>query len=269
MATVLLISSQVAASRVGASAGQFVLQRMGHETLVLPTVLLGRHPGWGAPGGGAVGTDHLASMWEAVRAQDLHIDAVLTGYFAEPSQVELAARIVDEVRPATVMCDPVIGDDGGLYVAEAVARAIRDRLVPRAHIVTPNLWEFGWLGGDLSDAVASARALARSALVTSWPDGPDRIGALHVDADGAREVHHERFAEVPHGGGDTLAALWLAHHLNGAGAEDALAKSVGSVVALLRGTLTDAKFSKDRGELQLARDQRALIHPDDLEVHHV
>ena len=262
MGTVLSISSQVAASRVGTSAGGFVLRRLGHEAVVLPTVLLGRHPGWGPPGGGAVEVEHLQSMWAAVRQQELAFDAVQTGYFATATQVSLAASIIDAVAPPIVMVDPVIGDDGGLYVAEDVAEAIRDLLLPRATIITPNLWEFGWLGGNPDDA-ASALALAPSALITSWPEG-DRIGALHIDRDGTHCISHERFASVPHGGGDTLAALWIAHALDGMSSSENLSRSVGSVLKLLRGTLAD-----DRSELMLARDQDALLHPEHLEAHRV
>ena len=262
MGTVLSISSQVAASRVGTSAGGFVLRRLGHEAVVLPTVLLGRHPGWGPPGGGAVEVEHLQSMWAAIRQQDLRFDAVQTGYFATAPQVSLAASIIDAVEPAIVMVDPVIGDHGGLYVPQDVAEAIRDLLLPRATVITPNLWEFGWLGGN-PDNPASTLDLAPSALITSWPEG-DRIGALHIDADGAHRVSHQRFASVPHGGGDTLAALWLAHALDGMAPEANLCRSVGSVFKLLRGTLAD-----DRSELMLARDQDALLHPEPLEAHRV
>ncbi len=46
-----------------------------------------------------------------------------------------------------VLCDPVIGDHGGLYVPEAVATAIRDRLMPLATLATPNRFELAWLTG--------------------------------------------------------------------------------------------------------------------------
>ena len=273
MATVLVISSQVAASRVGASAGAFVLRRLGHEAIVLPTVLLGRHPGWGAPGGGAIPAAHLRSVWEAVRAQDVPIDAVQTGYFADASQIALAAEIIDALAPPTVMVDPVIGDDprgatsrgatlrkdgDGLYVAETVANAIRDQLVPRAHIVTPNAWEHGWL--------TAARPIPGGVaeLITSYDVGPERIGALYRDRDTALSVAHERFADVPHGGGDTLAALWLAHALEGLAPAANLARSVGGVLGLLR-----AATQADRRELPLAREQHHLLAPEPLQVTHI
>jgi len=254
VANVLIISSQVAASQVGSSAGSFVLRRTGHETVVLPTVLLGRHPGWGAPGGKAVPARHLRSMWEAINSQGLTFDAVQTGYFAHIDQVELAAEIIDDLTPKTVMVDPVMGDTGGLYVGEDIAHAIAKTLVPRAHIITPNLWEHEWLSaaGDLPDRVEE--------LITSYPDG-EKIGVLYRSAHQNMQVSHEKFDSVPHGGGDTLAALWLANHLFGLSPEQNLARSVGGVLGILR-----AARKTDAGELALAREQDHLINPETLEV---
>ena len=257
MGRVLVISSQVASSRVGASAGRFVLERMGHEVVVLPTVLLGRHPGWGAPGGGAVSVERLRSMWTAIRKQELHFDAVQTGYFANHDQVALAAEIIDQMTPGLVMVDPVIGDDDGMYVAERVAGAIRDELVPEADIITPNQWEHDWLTSTAPVPPGVTE------LVTSSPDGA-RIGALYRDPDLALRVSHERFDAVPHGGGDTLAALWLAHAMEGLPPPLNLARSTGSVLALLR-----ASVESDLGEIPLARLQDKLFDPDPLEVTHV
>ena len=76
----LILSSTVASSRVGASAASFCLQRLGIETIVLPTTLMGRHPGWGNPGGGATDAAVLRDIWKAVTAQEIKFDAVLTGY---------------------------------------------------------------------------------------------------------------------------------------------------------------------------------------------
>ena len=50
----LVISSFVAGSNVGGSLAMKVLPQLGCEVALLPTTMLGRHPGWGAPGGGGV-----------------------------------------------------------------------------------------------------------------------------------------------------------------------------------------------------------------------
>ena len=98
MKTALVISSYVASSRVGATASAFCLRRLGIETIVMPTTVLGRHPGWGAPGGNALDTDHLRDMWAAIKSQKLKIDAVMTGYLADDAHIDLAANIISDVK---------------------------------------------------------------------------------------------------------------------------------------------------------------------------
>ena len=264
---VLLISSTVATSRVGASAASFCLQRLGVETVILPTTLMGRHPGWGAPGGGAVETARLSDMWTAIRAQNLTFNAVLTGYMGERSHVDLAAEIIADVRDispdAKIWVDPVMGDNGALYIPEDRAAAIRDHLVPLADCITPNLWELSWLSGQDLHTPQDIRAQATnypSALVTSVPDA-EQIGAVWQDADGAWITAHARFDSVPHGGGDSLAAILLAHHLRGLDAQIALRTAVGSIFDIMR-----AADAVDAGELPLVRCQSALIAPNLLDL---
>lgn len=261
MKTALVISSFVASSHVGANASAFCLRRLGIQTHVLPTTLLGRHPGWGAPGGAPVPTATLESMWEAIQAQNLCYDGIMTGYMASPQQAELAGQIIRDIRrtdkDVLVLVDPVMGDNGRLYVSEAVASAITTHLLPLADIITPNLWELGYLSGDAVDTfdgiLSAIKHLPSDALVTSVPEGA-QIGALLHDKHGTVSVHHEKFSKVPHGGGDTLAGTFLAHRLNGKSSEDALAYAVAAIFEIL-----SEAAAKDMGELPLIRYQDALV----------
>ena len=54
MPLALILSSHVAASRVGGSAQALALAQFKIDSIVVPTVLYGRHPGWGPPGGAPV-----------------------------------------------------------------------------------------------------------------------------------------------------------------------------------------------------------------------
>ncbi|MBI1237482.1 MAG: DUF429 domain-containing protein [Alphaproteobacteria bacterium] len=222
MTRVLILSSHVAASRVGGRVAVSALEARGIDTVFVPTVLLGRHPGHGAPGGGAVPADQFGSMLEGVAAQGLfgQFDAVLTGYFASVEQVEIAAAAIEEIRTASphplIVIDPIIGDGGALYVPEAVAAAIRDLLLPLADIITPNTFELGWLSRepvtDLRSARNAALHLGRPALISSIPDG-DNLAVLYAD-DGENWIRkHKTVEDVPNGTGDLLAAEFLASRL--------------------------------------------------------
>ena len=123
MPAILILSSQVAASRVGGGAQGLALGRLGIETILVPTVLFGRHPGHGPPGGRAVDPEVMQAMLEAIEDQGVFdtLDAVITGYFSLAEQVELAGEILASIRTVNPGCglfvDPVMGDEGGgLYV---------------------------------------------------------------------------------------------------------------------------------------------------------
>jgi len=152
---VLILSSTVASSRVGASAASFCLQRLGIETVVLPTTLMGRHPGWGAPGGGATSSDMLWDMWSGVTAQNIKFDAVLTGYMGDVAHIDLGVEIIRHIKTqnpkAMIAIDPVMGDHGQLYIPEDRAIGILERLIPMADFITPNVWELDFISSHMSD----------------------------------------------------------------------------------------------------------------------
>lgn len=243
MKTALVISSSVAASHVGATASAFCLRRLGIRTFVIPTTILGRHPGWGEPGGQALSAAHIASVWAGIKAQDITIDGVMTGYMGADDHVGLAAQIIQDVKAsnpdAAILIDPVMGDKGRLYIPESRAQAIAAQLVPLADIITPNLWELSFLTHGTANSTAelheichAVKVLPCDSLITSVTR-EDEIGALLSHAGEQQATFHDKFETVPHGGGDALAATFLAHILSGLSYKDSFAKSVASIFAIL------------------------------------
>ena len=242
MPLVLIVSSQVAASRVGGYLQALTLAQLGVEPALVPTVLFGRHPGWGAPGGGKVEAALVAGMLQGIAANGLYaqMNAVITGYFADPEQVEAAALAIAEVRAARpgalVLVDPILGDsDKGLYVRPEVAAAVQARLVPLADVLTPNAFELGWLTGagerpDPPALVAAARSLpAPTVVVTSPPAPAGETGALLVDQASAQLILHPKAAQAPRGVGDLLAALLCTQLIEGEAPAAALARALDGV----------------------------------------
>ena len=241
----LVLSSTVASSRVGASAASFCLQRLGIETVVLPTTLMGRHPGWGKPGGGPTDIAMLRDIWAGVVAQNIKFDAVLTGYMGETAHIHLGVEIIEHVKSrnprALIAIDPVMGDHGRLYISEDRAKAIIEHLIPKADFITPNMWELEFIKTQL--------AALPDLLITSVLDG-ENIGAVWQAGENRWQVSHTKFDSVPHGGGDSLAALFLGRRLLGDTPDKALAKSVAAIFELMR-----AADTLDTGELPLVRMQ--------------
>jgi pyridoxine kinase len=235
MPTALILSSHVASSRVGGTVQALALALFRIEAVLAPTVLYGRHPGWGAPGGAAVPVEAFEGMLDGIEANGVtaRADLVITGYFASADQVRAAARVIDAVKP-TIIIDPVMGDAGkGLYVGADVAEAIARDLVPRADIVTPNAWELERLTHtpvrDPASAVAAARLLGKATLVSSV-NRAHEIGIVYADRREAWLAAHTRAPSAPNGTGDLLTALFAGHLLDGQPLSYALARAAGGLV---------------------------------------
>ncbi len=255
MAKVLAISSQTVFGPVGNSAAVPALQAEGHEVLALPTILLSFHPGHGAPSGQRTPAPLMQEMIEKLEKLGAlkNCNAVMTGYFADAGQVKVVAQAIAHIKKqnsnCVVLVDPVIGDDGALYVSQTVAEAIRHHLVPLATIATPNAFELSWLTGkDVSDEKSATEAASHlglaETLITSVLSG-DELATLLV-AEGHKQLYKaKRLAQVPHGTGDFLSGLYLAHRLKHLPAEAfhramaqleaAIARSSGSSVLHITG----------------------------------
>lgn len=227
MAVALILSSLVAASRIGGGLQQTVLAADGVEPVLAPTIMLSRSPAKGGVGQ-ATPPDVFRAMLGDIEADAIFgmVDLILTGYFASPEQVEIAADMLERVRASRqgsrpfLIVDPVIGDDGrGLYVPLTVAEAIRDRLAPQADYLTPNLWELSWLLGEpVADRDALRAASARfdkPMLVTSVPAGDDQIGVFIGDRAAGSLIVHGRHGFAAKGTGDLVAASFGAGLVKG------------------------------------------------------
>lgn len=258
MAKVLSISSQVVYGHVGNSTAAFVLQRMGHEVLSLPTVLLSNRPGYEAIAGEPVGPAKLDAMLGAVWSNGWlgGVDAILTGYIPTAEHAALCERWIKALDQNTLyVCDPIIGDEpGGIYLREEAARAVRDKLVPLADVVTPNLFELGWLSGraiaDAAGAIGAARSLWKpDVIVTSAPaPSPGLLANLLVEEASAAACVCPRETVHARGTGDFFAAIFLAHQLNGLSNSAALQAAAAAMSLVLAA-------SRGRGELALVETQ--------------
>jgi len=170
-------------------------------------------------------------------AEDLLPAATKTGMLATAALVEEVASALARHAFAPYVCDPVMVASSGdrLLAADAIA-VVRDRLLPLAALVTPNLDEAALLterSVESPDAMERAgRALlqlgAGAALVKGGHGAADEIVDVLVTPTETRLFPHRRIHTTStHGTGCTLSAavtagLALGHPLHVAVA-DALA----------------------------------------------
>lgn len=265
---VIVISSHVARGSVGNRAIVFALEALGFPVWSVPTILLPWHPGHGPATRIVPGPEQFSSfMRDLERAPWLgEVVGVLSGYLGSSSQADAVAHLVARVKErnpkALYLCDPVMGDKGGLYVPQDTAIALRDCLMPLADIATPNRYELEWMAGatlaDTRATVDAARNAAPSTmLVTSAPaEAPGNVANLLVTGEQALRAEHRLIAKAPNGTGDVTSALFLARLLQGASPTDALAKATASVLEVL-----ERAAERGADELMLETDAQCLIAP--------
>lgn len=147
---------------------------------------------------------------------------LLTGYFRTAAQVEAVARVLDSSQELdAVFVDPVIADEGKLFVEESTASAIRKVLLPRADYLLPNLSEALQLAWGNPAAVSTADATAtrlldqfpnlRGIAIKSTPgEVPNRIGVHAATRTHVRIAMNERLEGQFHGTGDLFAGILCA-----------------------------------------------------------
>src|SRR5579884_1628425 len=83
-------------------------------------------------------------------AEDIGVDAVKIGMLGDRATIEAVARALSELPEATpVVLDPVMVAESGAELLKAYARAtLKELLLPRATVVTPNLPEARALVGE-------------------------------------------------------------------------------------------------------------------------
>lgn len=271
---ILSIQSSVAYGHVGNSAAVFPLQRLGHEVWPVLTVHFSNHTGYGEWRGPLLAADDVRAVIAGIGDRGVlgEADAVLSGYQGDPAVgaiiLDTVARVKELNPDAVYCCDPVMGDVGrGMFVRPGIPEFMRDTVVPKADIVTPNHFELDFLAGrstttlaEILDAVDDVRARGpRDVLVTSVihdevPEG--RLDVVAVSDEGAWAVETPLLPILPNGCGDVTAALYLAHLRTTGSAAAALARTTSSVFAMLE--LTIAAGTR---EIQLVAAQDAIAEP--------
>lgn len=272
---ILSIQSSVSYGHAGNSAAVFPLQRTGHEVMPVYTVMFSNHTGYGAWKGpmmsGQDVRDIVAGIDELGGLDD--VGMVLSGYQGGNDIGDAILSAVDLVKArnprAQYVCDPVLGDaDGGCFVRPEVQELIRDRVVPRADIITPNQFELGFITGttpltldETLDSIDKAmQSGPRAVLVTSVrrPDRPENtVEVIAATEAGAWIVQTPTLPITLSGPGDISAALFTSQFIESGNAAQALSRSISSVYEMLENTVA----AGDTKEVRLIESQEAFVNP--------
>jgi len=248
----------------------FALERLGYPAWFVPTVTLPWHPGHGKASRIVAEADDFAALMNDLKdsAWISELGAVITGYLGAAHQAAPIAKLIKKIKKKNpgllYCCDPVIGDQNGLYVSLPVAEAIRDHLLPLADLITPNRFEFDWLTGkphaSNEDIVETAKALRHSlvAVTSAFAMMKQAQGTLLYERVGDRAflAEHRAFDHVPNGPGDLFSGLLVARLMQELAVEKALESATAGVFDILTQTV---KAGAD--ELLLIEEQSRLERP--------
>jgi hydroxymethylpyrimidine/phosphomethylpyrimidine kinase len=168
----------------------------------------------------ALPTDLVTAQIEAI-AGDIGADAVKVGMLANAAIVEAVAAAIADLELPQVVVDPVMIAKGGdrLLLEDAVA-AMRTELLPRAHMITPNVPEAEVIAavrirtvGDMRQAARAILALGPRVVMVKGGhlDGPESVDIV-CSRDGEFEISMPRlFTRNTHGTGCTLSSAIAAN----------------------------------------------------------
>ena len=151
---VLSIQSHVIHGYVGNKAATFPLQYRGWDVDVLNTVQFSNHSGYAHFTGFKCSTEELVDIVEKGLIGSLRIkyDAVLSGYLPNVQALQKVAGIVGQLCEGSEnvkwILDPVLGDNGRLYVDRECVAVYQDILQNfKIFLATPNQFEMELLVG--------------------------------------------------------------------------------------------------------------------------
>lgn len=278
---VLSIQSHVVHGYVGNKSAVFPLQVLGFEVDNINSVQFSNHTGYtNGFKGQVLNEKELAEVFAGLVTNDLHkqYTHLLTGYVGNPTFLREIANIVKTLRsvnPGLIyVCDPVMGDDGIMYVPKELLPIYRDEIVPLADIVTPNQFEVELLTGktisteqDAWDAIDwfHKKGVRTVAISSSELGGSNALLALvshnnDIDSQRYRMVIPKQGNGIRFTGtGDLFASLFLAHStLTKFDMSSTLERTIATLQAVISKTLTYIPDDVKAGKVAVTSTQREL-----------
>ncbi|XP_022771961.1 pyridoxal kinase-like isoform X2 [Durio zibethinus] len=251
---VLSIQSHTVQGYVGNKSAVFPLQLLGYDVDPINSVQFSNHTGYPTFKGQVLNGQQLWDLIEGLEANDLlYYTHLLT------------------------VCDPVMGDEGKLYVPEDLVSVYREKVVPVASMLTPNQFEAELLTKlrivsetDGREACNILHAAGPSKVVITGIDIGGNlllIGSHQKDKEHSPEQFKIVIPRIPAyftGTGDLMTALLLGWSNKYPDNLDKAAElAVSSLQALLRRTVNDytsAGFDSQSSSLEI----RLIQSQDDI-----
>jgi len=163
--------------------------------------------------------DTIVAQVRAV-ADDIGVDAVKIGMLGTEETIEAVVAALELVGDAPVVLDPVmVSESGARLLDEGAEAALRERLLPLATVVTPNIPEANALarpdalgegGSDAETLAQRVHALGPDVVVVTGGHRDDTTD-VYFDGSGVVAIPGRRFPDgAAHGSGCTHSSALAA-----------------------------------------------------------
>ncbi|KAH8370192.1 hypothetical protein KR093_002580, partial [Drosophila rubida] len=283
---VLSIQSHVVHGYVGNKMATYPLQLLGFDVDPLNSVQFSNHTGYHSFKGPISTEKELATIFSGLEENELlgQYTHLLTGYIGNPlflRQVGVILKAIRKANPNLIyVCDPVMGDNGSMYVPPELLPVYRDEIIPLADIITPNQYEVELLTGkEVRNEAAVWQAMdwfhqrkIKTVVISSSDLGEEgMLRAFLSQQDGTRLA-----MDIPKQGGknlfftgtgDLFAALFLAHSHASGDVTEAFEKTIATLQAVIKRTVASLPASQEpvkawQRELKLVQSKREIEQPE-------
>ncbi|CAN1351573.1 Pyridoxal kinase, partial [Linum perenne] len=170
---------------VGNKSAVFPLQLLGYDVDPINSVQFSNHTGYPSFKGQVLNGQQLWELIEGLQANNLlFYTHLLTGYIGSVSFLNTVLEVVNKLRtinPKLIyVCDPVMGDEGKLYVPPDLVAVYREKVVPVASMLTPNQFEAEQLTGSRIVSEDDGREACNKLHAA----GPSKVVLTSINIDG-------------------------------------------------------------------------------------
>ncbi|KAL0117471.1 hypothetical protein PUN28_010354 [Cardiocondyla obscurior] len=279
---ILSIQSHVVSGYVGNKSATFPLQLLGFEVDVINSVQLSNHTGYKVFKGQVLNDKDLEDLVDGLTQNGLdNYTHLLTGYIGSASFLKRVALVITALKAKNpnliYVCDPVMGDNGKLYVPEALKDIYKNEIVPLADVITPNQFELELLTDEkvtnMSELQKSIKKLhqngPKTVAISSTEFSNTLITVVSTIKDNTLlKISIPKIPATFTGSGDLFAALFLAYEYLENDMKATIEKTINSLYSVLLNTYEHSKVYEDneaqpsrRIELRLIQSKNNIENP--------
>lgn len=284
---VLSIQSTVVFGYVGNKSASFPLQVLGFDVSTINSVQFSNHTGYGKFKGQVLNASDVECLYNGLKENNIHnFTHLLTGYIGSKSFLEKVGDIIKDMKETnpnlSYVCDPVMGDNGKMYVPPELLPVYKETILPLADIVTPNQYEAELLTNrtittedDALQAMEDLHKMGPKTVVISSSNLGSNGTIMSLASsvkNGIKERFKIEFAHVPAifvGTGDLFTACLLAWMETDKNLQTALEKTISTLQAVIKRTLASAQEKAGPGntpnsaqmELRLVQSKADIENP--------